>query len=205
MIIAIVVLAIVIIAGGLVSTIWFIWYRRRLTRGEKITAEGGLPFRWSYIIAPLAILLLSIILSAYFFHLLPAQVAVHFELDGTPDRWLSREMTIVGMLLPQLLLVLLAGGVVWGVIKLGLLPGQTGSSGIKGERIVSFMGNFVALPQLIVFFAMLDILSYNSYQRHILPMWIFLLIILGLLTVALGVFLVFILFRAGRAMSQPKE
>jgi uncharacterized membrane protein len=67
------------------------------------------------------------------------------------------------------------------------------------------MGNLVALPQLIVFFAMLDILSYNSYQTHILPMWIFLLVFLGLVIVALGVFLVFIFSRARRAMSQPKE
>jgi uncharacterized membrane protein len=198
LIIAILVLAIVIIAGGLAGAIWFIWYRRRLTQGEKTTAEEGLPFRWSYIIAPLAILLLSIILSAYFYHLLPVEVAVHFELDGTPDRWLSREMTMVLMLIPQLLLSLVAGAIAWGITRLGILPGQ-------GERIVLFMGNLVALPQLVVFFAMLDILSYNSYQTHILPMWIFLLVILGLVTVALGVFGVFILLRARRAMSQPDE
>jgi len=164
-----------------------------------------LSFRWSYIIAPLVILLLSIVLSAYFYHLLPAGVAVHFELDGTPDRWLSREMTMVWMLLPQLLLVLLAGIIAWGITKLGILFGQSGGSGVKAERIISFMGNLVALPQLIVFFAMVDILSYNAYQTHILPMWIFLLVILVLVTVALVVFLVFILSRARRAMSHPKE
>ena len=162
-------------------------------------------FRWSYIIAPLAVFLLSIILSAYFYHLLPIEVAVHFKLDGTPDSWLSREMTMVWVLLPQLLLVLLVGGVAWGITKLGILPKQTGSIGVKAERIVSFMGNVVALPQLIVFFAMLDILSYNSYQIHLLPMWIFLLAILGLVTVALVVFGVFILSRARRAMSHPNE
>ena len=170
-----------------------------------MTMVERLPFRWSYIIAPLVVFLLSIILSAYFYHLLPAEVAVHFELDGTPDRWLSRGMTMVLVLLPQLLLVLLAWGVAWGITKLDILLGQTGGSGVKGERIVSFMGNLVALPQLIVFFAMLDILSYNSYQTHILPMWIFLLAILGLVTVALGVFVVFILLGARRAMSQPEE
>jgi uncharacterized membrane protein len=164
-----------------------------------------LSFRWSYIIAPLIILLLSIVLSAYFYHLLPAGVAVHFELDGTPDKWLSREMTMVWMLLPQLFLVLLAGIIAWGITKLGILFGQSRGSGVKAGRIVSFMGNLVALPQLIVFFAMVDILSYNAYQTHILPMWIFLLVILVLVTVALVVFLVFILSRARRAISHPKE
>jgi uncharacterized membrane protein len=164
-----------------------------------------LSFRWSYIIAPLVIFLLSVILAAYFYHLLPAEVAVHFELDGTPDRWLSREITMVWVLAPQFLLVLLAGGVVWGVTKLNILFGWAKGSGVKAGRIVSFMGNVAALPQLIVLFAMLDILSYNSYQIHILPMWIFLVAILGLATVALGIFAIFILLRARRAMSQPDE
>ena len=209
MIIAILVLAIIIIAGGLAATIWFVSYRRRLTQGEKTTTEReraeGLPFRWSYIIVPLAILLLSIILSAYFYHLLPTEVAAHFQLDGTPDKWLSREMTMVWVLMPQLLLVLVAGAIAWGITKLGIQSGQTGSTRVKPERIVSFMGNLVALPQLIVCFAMLDIFSYNSYQTHIMPMWVFLLAILGLATIALGIFLVFIFSKARRPMSQPRE
>ena len=102
---------------------------------------------------------------------------------------------MVWMLLPQLLLVLLAGGVAWGITKLGILVKQTGSIGVKAERIVSFMGNLVALPQLVLFFAILDILSYNSYQTHILPMWIFLLVILVLVTIGLGIFLVSVLLK----------
>ena len=202
MIIAILVLAIIVIAGGVAGTIWLVFFRRRLTQGEKTTTERGkaegLPFRWSYIVAPLAILLLSIILSAYFYHLLPTEVAVHFELDGTPDRWLSREMTMVLVLMPQLLLVLLAGAIAWGITKLGILSGQTGSTWVEPETIVSFMGNLVALPQLVVCFAMLDIFSYNSYQTHIMPMWIFLLAILGLVTIAVGMFVVFIFSKARR-------
>ena len=202
MIIAILVLAIIVIAGGVAGTIWLVFFRRRLTQGEKTTTERGkaegLPFRWSYIVAPLAIFLLSIILSAYFYHLLPTEVAVHFELDGTPDGWLSREMTMVLVLLPQLLLVLLAGAIAWGITKLGILSGQTGSTWVEPETIVSFMGNLVALPQLVVCFAMLDIFSYNSYQTHIMPMWIFLLAILGLVTIAVGMFVVFIFSKARR-------
>ena len=202
MIIAILVLAIIVIAGGVAGTIWLVFFRRRLTQGEKTTIERGkaegLPFRWSYIVAPLAIFLLSIILSAYFYHLLPTEVAVHFELDGTPDRWLSREMTMVLVLMPQLLLVLLAGAIAWGITKLGILSGQTGSTWVEPETIVSFMGNLVALPQLVVCFAMLDIFSYNSYQTHIMPMWIFLLAILGLVTIAVGMFVVFIFSKARR-------
>ena len=156
-----------------------------------------MPFRWKYIVVPLAILLLSIILTACFYHLLPGEVAVHFELDGTPDRWLSREMAIVGVLASQLLLVLLAGTIAWGITKIVLPPGQTGSAWVKPERIVSYMGNLIALPQLLVCFAMIDIFSYNSYQTHLIPIWIFLIAILFLATIALGIF-VFVAFSRAR-------
>lgn len=189
---------VIIVAVGLAGTIWFISYGRRLTQGEEKTTEERLSFRWSSIIAPLVIFLLSIALVAYFYHLLPGEVAVHFELDGTPDRWLSREMTIVLALVPQFLLALLAGGVAWGMTRFGSLLERSGGNGIRPARMVTFMGNFVALPQLIVLFAMLDVFVYNAYQTHIMPTWIFLLALLGLATVVLGIFLVFILLRARR-------
>jgi len=201
LIIVILVLATIIIAGGL-GAIWFVFHKRRLTQGGKITTERekakGLSFRWSYVIVPLALLLLSIILSAYFYHLLPTEVAIHFKPDGVPDKWLSRGMTMVWALLPQLLFVLLATAIAWGVTKLSILSGQTGDTGVKLKRIVSLMGNLIALPQLIVCFAMLDIFSYNSYQVHIMPMWILLVAILGLATIALGIFVIFILSKARR-------
>jgi uncharacterized membrane protein len=146
-----------------------------------------LSFRWSYIVVPLAVFLLAIVLSAYFYHLLPAKVAVHFVVDGTPDRWLSREMAMVLVLAPQLFLTLLACVVTWGAAMLSTRFGQGGGK-IRPESVVLFMGNLIAVPQLIVGFAMVDIFSYNSYQIHIMPMWIFLLAILGLVTIGLGIF-----------------
>ena len=162
-------------------------------------------FRWSYIIAPAIVFLLSVVLFASFFHLLPAEVAVHFDLDGNPDNWLGRPMTGVMVLAPQLLFVLLAIGVVWGITRLDRRYGWAKSSGVKARRMVFFMGNIMALPQIIFLFAMLDIFVYNAYQTHILPMWLFLLVVLGLATVALAVFGIFILLKARRAMSRPEE
>ena len=162
-------------------------------------------FRWSYIIAPAIVFLLSLILFAFFFHLLPTEVAVHFDLDGNPDNWLGRPMTGVTVLAPQLFFVMLAIGIVWVVTRLDRRYGWAKSNGVKARRMVFFMGNIMALPQIIFLFAMLDIFVYNAYQTHILPMWIFLLIVLGLATVALVVFSIFILLRARRAMSQPDE
>ena len=158
-------------------------------------------FRWSYIIAPVIVFLLSLILFALFFHLLPAEVAVHFDLDGNPDNWLDQPITGVMMLAPQLLFVLLAIGIVWGITRLDRRYGWAKSGGVRAKRMVFFMGNIMALPQLIALFAMLDIFVYNAYQTHILPMWVFLLVVLGLATIALLVFAIVILLRARRAMS----
>ncbi len=139
---------------------------------------------------PAAILLLSVILAAYFYHQLPNDVAYHFKLDGSPDRWFSREITIVWMLAPQLLLTLLAGAITLGITKLSSLPRQIESVRIKPERLLSLMGNMIALPQIILCFAMLDIFSYNSYQIHIMPLWVFALIIMGLGAIALSLFFI---------------
>ncbi len=209
MIIAIVILAIVVIAGALGGAFWFTSRARRLAPDSKTTGKtgkaGSLPFRWGYIILPIAVLLLSIILTAYFYRLLPAEVAYHFKLDGSPDKWLSRETITIWLLAPQLLLTLLAGGIAWGVTKLSVLFSRTETTGIKPESIVSLMGNMIALPQVILCFAMLNIFSYNSYQIYV-PMWVLIVIIFGLATIALGTLLVLIISKVRRqAISQPKD
>ncbi len=189
MIIPILIVIVILLIGlGCGAALWFALRHRQPTK-EIITAET-LPFRWSYIILPLAILSLSIILTAYFYHQLPTEVAYHFKLDGSPDRWLNREMITLWLLVPQLLLTLVAGAIIWGITKLGILSKQSGSAWIKPERILSLMGNMIALPQIILCFAMLDIFSYNSYQMHIMPLWVFALIIMGVGGIILGIFFI---------------
>ena len=133
------------------------------------------------------LLLLSIILTAYFYHRLPLEVAYHFKGDGSPDRWLNRGMIILWLLLPQLVLTLGAGAITLGITKLSVLFRQPENIWVKPEGILLLMGNMVVLPQVILFFAMLDIFSYNSYQIHLMPLWVFALIIMGLGGIILGI------------------
>ena len=198
MIIPILILIVILVLGlGCGVAFWFVLRHRQ--PAKEIASAETLPFRWSYIILPLAILSLSIILTAYFYHQLSAEVAYHFKLDGSPDRWLSREMTTIWLLAPQLLLTLVAGAITWGITKLGILSRQPENTLIKPERILSLMGNMIALPQIVLCFAMLDIFSYNSYQLHIMPLWVFALIIMGLGGITLGIFLILAIRRAWRA------
>ncbi len=136
-------------------------------------------FHWGYILLPVLILIVSIILTAVFYHRLPVEVAYHFGADGSPDRWLSRGTIILWMLLPQLFLTLMAVAITWGITKLAARFRQPEGTWIKAERVLLLIGNMIALPQVILCFAMLDIFSYNSYQIHILPLWVFALIIMG--------------------------
>jgi len=131
-----------------------------------------LPFRWSYAAVPLVVLLLMAALSVYFYHLLPAEVAVHFE-DGIPDSWLSQPMTMVLALLPQLLLALIGLVLAWVMTRLANRFWLREGTRTAPKTIVSLMGNMVALPQIVFGFAMADIFVYNAYQIHLPPLWIF--------------------------------
>jgi len=209
-IVFILILAVIFLGGlGCGAAIWFALRHKQAVKSQEPTKETtkriGVTFRWRYICVPLAIFLLSIILSALFYNQLPVEVGYHFKADGTPDRWFSREMAMVWMLAPQFLLTLLAGILTWGITKLNILSGQIEGLWMKPQTLLFLMGNIVALPQIVLGFAMLDIFSYNSYQIHIMPTWAFLLI-LGLVTVALGLLLVFIVSRARRqVISQSKD
>jgi uncharacterized membrane protein len=155
--------------------------------------------------APVIVFLLSVVLFALLYQMLPAEVAVHFTMDGTPDNWTSPAITGVTLLAPQLLFLLMALGIAWGVVRLDRRFSWSENGGVGTGRMVSFMGNIMALPQLIILFAMLDILSYNAYQTHILPMWLFLIIVLGLLTAGLVVAGVAFFLKVRKAMPQPDE
>lgn len=140
-------------------------------------------FRWRHIALPLIFLLLSVGLAVYFYPRLPGEIAYHFQ-DGLPDRWLSRGATTAWLLVPQFLLAGLSAAVVLGVIRLGNRFQSTANK--RAETMLLLMGNMVALPQLVLAFAMLAIFSYNSYGIYLMPLWIFALIVMGLGGIILG-------------------
>ncbi len=77
MIIPILILIVILLIGlGCGVALWFILRHRQ--PAKEIASAETVPFRWSYIILPLAILTLSIILTAYFYHQLSTEVAYHF-------------------------------------------------------------------------------------------------------------------------------
>ena len=63
------------------------------------------------------------------------------------------------------------------------------------EKLLWLMGNIPAIPQGALCFTMFGIFYYNAYQTQLLPVWLFLVITLGISGAILGVFLVFTFLR----------
>ncbi len=193
-----------VIGGG--AVIWFVLRQKRALDSQRplkqATTGAASSFHWRYIILPVVFLLLSVILVIYFYHRLPAEVAYHFQRDGSPDKWLRREMIVLWLLLPQFLLAGIAVVLTWVAAKLMARFQQAGSSRIELAGVLSVMGNMVALPQVILCFAMLDIFSYNSYRIHLMPLWVFALIIMVLGGMVLGVFFLRAMWRIWSAASK---
>lgn len=136
-----------------------------------------LTFRWKYIMLPLAILLLITVLTVIFYPQLTGEVAYRFSLDGSPKSWLSQQVILLFALLPQFIFFIISIAITWGITKASHSIGQIAVT-LKPERILMLMGNIVALPQIIFGFVTLDIFIYNIYDKHLMPIWIFALIIM---------------------------
>jgi hypothetical protein len=94
------------------------------------------------------------------------------------------------LLLPQILLSLVSVALVWVMTRVASRFWQVGESRVNLKAIVSLMGNMIALPQIVLTFAMADIFVYNAYQIHLPPLWVFAVIVMVLGGVVIGVFFV---------------
>jgi hypothetical protein len=143
-------------------------------------------FRWNYILLPLSILLISIVVSIVFYGKLPADVVYNFR---TGDAF-GRNIAVIWALVPQVLLASLSVVIALGSNKLSTLIGNDKNSVIKFDTILLAMSNMVAIPQLILFFTILNIFSYNAFQRQLSFLWILTLIILLIGLIILGMFFI---------------
>ena len=144
---------------------------------------------------PLVILALSIIFTAFFYHLLPVEVGYRFKSSGLPDRWANRELVVLFTLLPQLFLTLAAWAYTRWLAGRGAMFGHLESVAIKPQLTLFIIGNMVALLQAIICFAMLDIFSYNAYQIHLMPLFVFVLIVMVGGGFILGIFFIWAIVR----------
>ena len=190
---AIVIVSLVFLLGLTLgaAVIWYILRRQQTASVKKPANEKAAPnltFHWKYILLPVAILIISIILTLIFYPQLTDEVAYRFNPDGSAKSVLNREMIALFMLLPQFLLAFTSSAITWGVTKLNLPLGQ--AERIRPDKILLLMGNMIALPQIVLAFVMLDIFSYNIYDIHLMPIWLFALIIMIIGGIILTIFFI---------------
>ncbi len=161
-----------------------------LEKAKEPVAVKPMPFPWKAVVLPLIIALSIVVMVLWFYGKLPQEVASRFASDGTPSVWTTRGTLIMWALLPQFLLTLLAVMVAWGVTRIGALARSMEEAGIKLDNLLLVMGNMIALPQLILGFAMLNTFGYNAYQIRIVPLWAVVLIIAIAGAVILGAFFI---------------
>jgi uncharacterized membrane protein len=156
--------------------------------------DKKITLRWTYIVLPVVLLFISLIITAIFYQKLPTQLAYHFQGD-TPDRWLSRGAFVAWLIVPQFLFTMLA----FIIVRLILSSARYWPmENTPMRRLLPVMGNMIALPQLILTFAMLDVFLYNAYQIKLIPIWVFTTIIMILGVIILGVFFFQIIRQARR-------
>lgn len=159
-----------------------------ISTSEDINDTGTkkLAFRWTYIILPLSLLVVSAILVAIYYRLLPEDVAYRFN-EGSPDRWLERNAITLWLVLPHFACVIVA----FIIVRTAMFSTryyQVEDTPIN--KVTLIMGNMIALIQIILVFAAIDIFLYNVYEIKLMPLWIFALIVMALGGLVLGFFFV---------------
>ena len=154
---------------------------------KQSSQNNKINFSWTFIILPAAIVALSVIIAAIFYSKLPADVAYHFK-DGLPDRWTSRGTMLILTLFPQFIFFFFS--LILCSLMLLLVRRFEKARGNQVKTLISIMGNMLALPQIILLFAMLSVFLYNSYQITLIPLWVFSVIVIVAGSVILAIFFI---------------
>jgi hypothetical protein len=131
---------------------------------------------------PVALFLLAIILAAVFYNRLPPEVVYRYS-DGTS---VSRGAIIAWLVVPQFILAII--GVALSGIGSMITRKNEPSDRTRIMKILLAMANMVALPQLILLFALVDIFLYNAYEIRLIPLWIVIVIVMLIGSIVLGIF-----------------
>ncbi len=178
-------------------------YRRQIRNikaGQQLTP---IPFRWIYIMVPLIFLFVTIVFTAYYYGKIPSfDVPYRFDINGVPTEWAINALPVAAAAIGiQVVLVLVSFSIVFSTRRIGMAI-TADDKGIKPSTIIAVMGNLPAFLQLVSFFYTLDVYNFAAYQKHLFPMWLFLVVILVLATAG---FIAFTIVIALRTLKQSKS
>ena len=177
---SIIALTIVLIITVSASYLLIMSFTRVYSRIEAIR------FRFVYVMFPTLAVIIFVAIVAILYSYLPAEIGYRLTSDGIPVRWMSRNMFVLWALIIEEVLWCGAIVVAWGASRVACFFEANPAI----SSIIGVMGNMPVLPQLIIGFAAIDILTYNVFGEHILPLWIFTILVSGLGAIVLGVFFI---------------
>jgi len=73
------------------------------------------------------------------------------------------------------------------------------------QDILPIMGNMLALPQIVIIFAMVSFFIYNAYQIKLISLWIFILIVLVIGGIILALLFMRAVHRARRRQANISQ
>lgn len=138
--------------------------------------KTGLSFEWKYITLPLIIFIISIVIAAMFFFQLPDEVAYRFTSGGAAESWMGK-IPITSILLGvQFVIIAMVIIIIKAIVGFGKAIEQT-SPNFNPDRFMLLIGNIAALPQLVLAVVMFDIFSFNIIDKHVLSIWVIILVL----------------------------
>ena len=179
---------VIFIAGlctGVFIFLYLAYFKNNAASGKACTAgvtasetpvKTVLAFEWKYITLPLIIFFISFIMSAIFFFQLPDQVAYRFTADGVAESWMGKIAITAIMLGLQLFIIATVILIVKTIVGFAKAIEQS-SPGFNPDRFMLLIGNIAALPQLVLAVIMFDIFSFNVVEKHVLSIWLIILIL----------------------------
>jgi hypothetical protein len=131
-----------------------------------------LRFKLGYAALPLLTLAVSVIVAVWLGPKLPGDAAFNFGGGDAPAGFFSRGAVLGITLGLQVAIALPVILVSWVTLRLRSGDVEDGDRDAeKLDRVLLMVTNLVALPQMLLLFALTEILSYNIYGAHLLPGW----------------------------------
>jgi hypothetical protein len=143
---------------------------------EKIKkTPQKIPFQGTHIILPFTILLVSLIIASIFYGRLPQDIAYRFS-GGLVVGQVNRNFFVGWTLALQLVFMIFSAAI--ALLVTGAFRRMRIKESQVSRTVFSLMGNMLALPMVMIFYAMLGIFIYNMSGRALPALWGFVLVVL---------------------------
>jgi len=175
----------------------------------KTGTPEPLKFRLSFVALPLIVLLLVVALSAIYYGQLPEQVYYRFDTSGDPSgNPIAKASFIMLMAGIQAALFIAAYIATMAIGKVKLFQDNVGNFWFSPTRLLTLMGNMPAIIQLIMAYVLVDAIVYAQNASHLMPLWLFAVIVLitgGILILIFGLPIVIKAYKGFMSIEEKKK